>query len=221
MEDPRTRIKICGITSLEDARFASGALADYLGFIFFPQSPRYIEPGKAAAITEWVDGPDNVGVFVDGDIDEINEQAHKAGMDLVQLHGTETPDYCGLIDKPVIKSFRIDEDMTADDLLRAVEPYKYVVDYLLFDTKDREQMGGTGKTFDWRVLQKVGEEVPFFLAGGLRADNIRSAIKTVRPYGIDISSNVEQEPGVKDFDKLNDVFEEMREIWEIEETDTL
>ena len=221
IDDTRTRIKICGITTLEDARFASGALCDYLGYIFYPQSPRYIEPGKAAAITEWVEGPANIGVFVDAELDDVNDQANKSGMDMVQLHGTETPDYCKLIEKPIIKSFRIDEQMSPDDLQKAIDPYKNLVEYLLFDTRDANVMGGSGKSFDWNVLQDIGEEVPFFLAGGIHVENIRRAIKTVAPYAVDISSGVELEPGVKDFDKLNDLFDELRDIWELQETDSL
>ncbi len=220
-ETRRTQIKICGITSLEDARFASGALSDYLGYIFYPKSPRYIEPAKAAAITEWVEGPANVGVFVDAGIDEVNETAHQSGMDMVQLHGTEVPNYCALIDKPVIKSFRIDAEMTADELKEAVDPYLEHVDYLLFDTKDKKLMGGTGKTFDWSVLKEIGESLPFFLAGGINSGNVREAVKTVQPFAVDISSGVELEPGVKDFDKLSTLFDELREIWDLQESNSL
>lgn len=216
-EDPRTRLKICGITTLEDARFASGALCDYLGYIFYSQSPRYIEPAKAAAITEWVEGPDNVGVFVDENIDEVNDIAHRAGMDLVQLHGTETPEYCRLIDKPIIKTFRVDGEMKENEIHHAIEPYLEVADYLLFDTKDADNWGGTGKTFDWNILKDLGKDIPFFLAGGLNASNVRRAINTVAPYAVDISSGIELEPGIKDFDKINNLVEEMREIWDLQE----
>ncbi len=216
-DDPRTRIKICGITTLEDARFASGALCDYLGYIFYSQSPRFVDPAKAAAITEWVEGPENVGVFVDAAIDEVNDIANRSGMDLVQLHGNETPHYCRLIDKPIIKTFRIDSDMSAGELHEAIEPYLEVADYLLFDTKDSAQMGGTGKSFDWNILKDLSKDIPLFLAGGLNAGNVRRAINTVQPYAVDVSSGVELEPGVKDFDKLNELIDEMREIWDLEE----
>src|SRR5690554_3210315 len=107
----RTRLKICGLTSLEDARFVSGAFADYLGFIFYTESPRYIEPAKAGAIINWLEGPKKVGVFVNQPLDDVNYIAKQTGLDIVQLHGVESPGYCHMINLPVIKVFHITPEM--------------------------------------------------------------------------------------------------------------
>ncbi len=217
IEDNRTRVKICGITELEHARYASGALIDFLGFIFYEKSPRYISPEKAGAIINWIEGPQKVGVFVNQPLDDVNHYALMSGVDYVQLHGEETPEYIDLLDKPVIKSFRIHPEMSEDDLRKVIDPYLNHTEYLLFDAWDDKEYGGTGKTFDWDMLQAIGEDIPFFLAGGLGTKNIRKAIKTVRPFAVDLSSSLESEPGKKDFDKMDDFIEEMREIWDLQE----
>lgn len=213
----RTKVKICGLTTLEDARFASGALADFLGFIFYPDSPRYIEPAKAGAIINWIEGPEKVGVFVNQPLDDVNSIARKTGIDLVQLHGNESPEYCDLVEKPVIKAFHITADKSAADLKEEVDAYADVADYYLFDSKTDSLWGGTGKAFDWNILRGVTEEKPFFLSGGLNPQNIREAIQAVNPPVVDLSSGLEESPGLKDFDKIEAFFEEMRSIWEEQE----
>jgi len=213
----RTKVKICGLTTLEDARFAAGALADYLGFIFYPDSPRYVDPAKAGAIINWIEGPQKVGVFVNQPLDDVNSIAKQTGIDLVQLHGNESPEYCDLIDQPVIKVFHITEDKTADDLKEELDPYLSVADHFLFDTKADGLWGGTGKVFDWNILNELKEDKPFFLSGGLNPKNVKQAIETVQPTAVDLSSGLENSPGLKDFDKVEDFFEVMREIWEEQE----
>lgn len=213
----RTNIKICGITNLEDARFVSGALADFIGFIFYPDSPRYIEPAKAGAIINWLEGPQKVGVFVNQPLDDVQSIASQTGLDYVQLHGKESAEYCDLMDKPVIKVFHISPDTTAGELKTEIEPYIDSVEYLLFDTKLPGKWGGTGSSFDWDVLSDVGEMKPYFLSGGLHIENIRDAIKLVQPFAVDLSSGLEESPGLKDFSKIEDFFEEMRDIWELQE----
>lgn len=213
----RTNIKICGITNLEDARFVSGALADFIGFIFYPDSPRYIEPAKAGAIINWLEGPQKVGVFVNQPLDDVQSIARQTGLDYVQLHGKESAEYCDLMDKPVIKVFHISPDTTASELKAEIEPYIDSVEYLLFDTKLPGKWGGTGSAFDWDVLSDIGEIKPYFLSGGLNAENIRDAIKLVQPFAVDLSSGLEESPGLKDFSKIEDFFEEMRDIWELQE----
>lgn len=210
--DSRVAVKICGLTNLEDARFVSGALADYLGFIFFEKSPRYIEPPKAGAIINWIEGPQTVGVFVNQPLDDVNMIVRQTGIDLVQLHGTESPNYCQLVEKPVIKAFHIDSNTTAGDLKNTMEPYVGHVEYFLFDTKTDGLWGGTGKTFDWNLLEKISHERPFFLSGGLNADNVSNACKLANPYAVDLSSGVEQAPGIKDYDKLEQFFDAMRRV---------
>lgn len=210
----RTKVKICGITTLEDARFASGALADYLGFIFYDKSPRYIEPAKAGAIINWIEGPAKVGVFVNQPLDDVNEIAVRTGIDLVQLHGDESPGYCDMINFPVIKAFHVTSETNTEDLASEMEAYKNSADYLLFDTKIGGLYGGTGQTFDWSLLQNLSMGKPFFLSGGLNARNVQEAINKVSPDVVDLSSGLEESPGLKDFDKIEEFFDVMRDIWE-------
>jgi len=213
----RTKVKICGLTTLEDARFVSGALADYLGFIFYPESPRYIEPAKAGAIINWLEGPGKVGVFVNQPLDDVNSIAKQTGIDYVQLHGNESPDYCALVEKPIIKAFHIEQDTDPSELISRIEPYLDQVEYLLFDTKSDTDWGGTGQTFDWNILDEISNDKPFFLSGGLNAKNVQDAIQTLQPYAVDLSSGLEESPGLKDFDKIELFFDKMRDIWEEQE----
>ncbi len=215
--EQRTKVKICGITTLEDARFAAGALADYLGFIFYDESPRYLDPSKAGAIINWIEGPEKVGVFVNQPLDDVNSISRRTGIDLVQLHGNESPEYCDLVEKPVIKVFHIEKDTTSDELSAEIEKYDQSADFLLFDTKIKELWGGTGTTFDWEILKSVANDKPFFLSGGLNSDNIKEAIQTVQPPMLDLSSGLEESPGLKDFDKIERFFDIMRDIWEEQE----
>ena len=207
IEDSRTRVKICGITTLEDGRFASGALADFLGFIFWPGSKRFITAEKASEIIGWTEGPECVGVFVNQPIEEVNRMAEETGIDLIQLHGEESVEYCRQMNKPVIKSFRIKPGMIESDIENLINPYLNHVAYILFDSFDEESYGGTGKTFNWDSLEKLKEQVPVILAGGLNSGNVSEAIQTVRPYAIDVSSSLESEPGIKDFEKMGAFFE--------------
>lgn len=211
-EDQRTRIKICGITNLEDARFAAGALVDYLGFIFYEKSPRFIEPGEAGAIINWLEGPDKVGVFVNQPLDDVNRIAKETGLDYVQLHGDESVEYCELVEKPIIKVIHIQEETVPYLLKHQIDQYSEVADFLLFDTKIDGLWGGTGKSFDWDMLTEADIDIPFFLSGGLNSENIREAIKTVHPYAVDISSSLEQKPGLKDFEKIEVFMDEMRAL---------
>lgn len=216
-EEERTKVKICGLTSLEDARFAAGALAHYLGFIFYEGSPRFIDHAEAGAIINWVEGPQCVGVFVNQPLDDVNMIARQTGIDLIQLHGNESPEYCELVEKPVIKVIHI-EPATSKEILRdTIEPYLDSVDYLMFDTKIRDKWGGTGKTFDWSLVKELSAGKPIFLSGGLNAHNVRDACREVAPYAVDLSSGLESEPGRKDFDKIEMFMDVMRDIWEKQE----
>jgi len=216
-EEARTKVKICGLTSLHDARFVSGALAHYMGFIFYDKSPRYIEPAKAGAIINWIEGAKCVGVFVNQPLDDVNMLARQTGVDLVQLHGNESAEYCDLIERPVIKAIHVSNDINAELLEEQLFSYRLHVDYLLFDTKIDGKWGGTGQPFDWNLLQQVSADIPFFLSGGLNADNIRTACEAVHPYAVDLASGVENEPGVKSFDKIELFMDQMRNIWEKQE----
>lgn len=215
--DNRTNVKICGITNLEDARFVSGALADYIGFIFYPLSPRYIEPAKAGAIINWLEGPQKVGVFVNQPLDDVQAIATQTGLDFVQLHGEESVEYCELIEQPIIKVFHIDENTSGEQLRNNITPYIDAVDYFLFDTKLPGKWGGTGETFNWKLLTEIGDIKPYFLSGGLNSENIRNAIKQTHPFAVDLSSGLEESPGLKDFTKIETFFDQMRNIWNEQE----
>lgn len=210
MKNKRPKVKFCGITSLHDARFASGAMADYLGFIFYDESPRYLDPAKAGAIINWIEGPKFVGVFVNQPLDDVNMIAKQTGVDYVQLHGKENCDYCQLVEKPIIKTIHVAKDDAASDLKARIEPFADCVDFLLFDTKVGGKWGGTGQSFNWSLLEDVAGELPFFLSGGLSSGNIRAACRKVQPYAVDVSSGIEAEPGVKDYDKIESFMEEIR-----------
>ena len=202
-----TNVKICGITRLEDARFCAVAGADFLGFIQHPESPRYIRPGVAREIIDWVVGPDPVGVFVNAGADAVNRACDEAGFRLAQLHGHEPPEICAAVDVPVIKAIHVQHDASSEQIRAVAAPYLDVVDFLLLDTHKTSLWGGTGESFNWRVARELASEADLFLAGGISADNVADAVATMRPYAVDLSSSVEASPGVKDLDKLAAFFE--------------
>jgi len=203
----RTRVKICGITRLHDARTAAAAGADFLGFIQHEDSPRYVKPDIAKEIVGWVVGPEPVGVFVNKTAEEVNEVCARVGFTLAQLHGHETPETCAAVDVPVIKAIRVQHDASAEQVRALVAPYLDVVDFILLDTHHTSLWGGTGESFNWRVARELAAEVDLFLAGGISAENVAEAVQTMRPYAIDLSSSLEESPGVKDLDKLADFFD--------------
>lgn len=202
-----TQIKICGITRQEDALLAAEKGADFLGFIFVPSTPRYIEPERAAAIAarirERETRPKIVGVFRDASVDYMREVGSLVGVDYVQLHGTESDDDIRAIGIPTIKTFRVGEALPDTTAVPSA-------DWLLFDTFEERRSGGTGRCFDWSLLAVYPRNKPFFLAGGLSPENVGGAISLVRPDGIDIGSGVEAEPGIKDHGKLEKLFERVR-----------
>lgn len=200
------RVKICGLTNLEDARYCAGAGADYLGFIQYPPSPRYIDAAKAAEIIEWIYGPICVGVFVDADADTINRTADMAGFHQVQLHGDEHPELCTRIDRPIIKALRVVPGSTADEMRFDMERYAPYVDAFLLDTYDATLRGGTGTTFDWSVARALSCDYPILLSGGLGAGNVADAVLEVQPLGVDASSRLEAEPGKKDLPLIDAFF---------------
>lgn len=205
-----TKVKVCGITRLHDARTAAVAGADFLGFIQHEESPRYVEPDVAKEIIEWVVGPDPVGVFVNREADEINATCGRVGFTLAQLHGHETPETCAAVEVPVIKAVSVQHDASAEQVRALVAPYLDVVDFILLDTHHTSLWGGTGESFNWRVARELAGEVDLFLAGGISAENVAEAVQTMRPYAVDLSSSVEESPGVKDLDKLADFFDAFR-----------
>jgi len=203
----RTRIKVCGITCQEDARAAVAAGADGLGFIFVEQSPRLVEPDMVRAITgELPPFVDCVGVFRDEKIEVVEEIIHYCRLSTVQLHGSESPDYCRNISCKVIKSFSIRPESDSEEL--AV--YADVVSGFLLDTYHKHMAGGTGMAFDWKLVEQVKPPGPFILAGGLTSENVEEAIRQVKPYAVDVNSGVEYQPGRKDTDKLKSFAHEVR-----------
>ena len=197
------KVKICGITNLADARYASGAGADFLGFIQHEESPRFVEPKLAKDIIVWLYGAKTVGVFVNKRSDEVNRISDMAGFDYVKLHGDESPEYCEWIDRPIIKVLRVQPGWTADHIQEAAAPYLELAEYFLLDTHSPSEYGGTGDAFDWTILEYLDLGLPFFLAGGLNPENVESAIQLASPYAIDVSSGIESAPGQKDFDKID------------------
>ncbi|MCC5925450.1 MAG: phosphoribosylanthranilate isomerase [Bacteroidetes bacterium] len=213
LDEKKAKVKICGLTRLDHARYASGALADYLGFIFYPNSPRYISPEDAKEIINWVEGPECVGVFVNQPIEFVRDVATSTGVTVVQLHGDESPEYCEQLEHvKIIKAFRITPDMTSDHLCYLMEPYIRHVDHFLFDTYSKEHYGGTGETFNWDVIGDLVHDYEIFLSGGLNNNNVGKAIKSVQPYAVDVSSSLEESPGVKDFAKMEAFFDEIERI---------
>lgn len=218
-DNARTRVKICGLTSLEDARYASGAMADYLGFIFVPGSKRYVNPDHAAAIIAWTEGPEAVGVFMNQPLDDVIDIIGKTGVKLAQLHGQETVEYCSLIPVPIIKTIAVEETDDTISLREKMKPYEGVAAYFLFDTSTGGQSGGTGVAFDWSVLEDLETDTPWFVAGGIGPDNVKSVVKQLHPFGLDANSKLESEPGVKQLEKFELFFDEMRSIWSKQDPD--
>ena len=202
-----TKVKICGITRLHDARTAAAAGADFLGFIQHEGSPRYIKPDVAKEIIEWVRGPEPVGVFVNQSAETVNATCERVGFTLAQMHGHETPETCAAVEVPVIKAFQVQHDASSEQVRALVTPYLGVVDFILLDTHHTSLWGGTGESLNWRVARDLSADADVFLAGGISAVNVAEAIDTMRPYAVDLSSSVEAEPGVKDLDKLADFFD--------------
>ncbi|MFW5774671.1 MAG: phosphoribosylanthranilate isomerase [Chitinivibrionales bacterium] len=200
------KIKICGITRYEDARIAANLGVDAIGFIFYPKSPRFIQPADARdIITRLPPFISKVGVFVNESVDTTNTVVSRFGIDTVQLHGDEPPDMLDRIQAPVVKSFSVGPDFDLNVL------FEYKPAAFLLDTWDKEKRGGTGKTFDWNIARAAtSQTTPIILAGGLGPSNIEEALHNVTPYGVDISSGVEIMPGVKNPHKMKDLVKKVK-----------
>lgn len=191
----RVKVKICGITNWTDARRAVAEGADLLGFNFYAGSPRYVAPAKAKRIVRRLPKKVSaVGVFVNESEEKMLEIARAVGLDTLQLHGDETPAMVARLKRsfPVIKAIRVKGRASAARL------DKFRATALLLDGFDAKQRGGTGKTFDWKVARLATKQGRVFLAGGLTPENIGDAIRTARPYAVDVCSGVEARPGKKD-----------------------
>ena len=189
-----TRVKVCGITNLEDALCAVRLGASALGFVFYEKSPRFISPEEAGEIISRVPPfVAKVGVFVNAEADYLRKAKDIAGFDAYQLHGDETPEFCAAFGENYIKAIRVKNA----ESLSAVELYD--TDAFLFDAYSPDAYGGTGENFSWDVLSRRKLENKFvILSGGLNSGNVREAIQSVNPYAVDVSSGVESSPGIKD-----------------------
>jgi phosphoribosylanthranilate isomerase len=209
----RLLVKICGIRSLEDARFAAASGADAVGFVFWYMSPRRVDPEQAAAISaELPDQVLRVGVFVDAPRDEIERVSQQVGLDLLQLHGEEPPEALEGLSRPAFKAVRVGPRFTAEEALR----YSKKAQGIVVDTRLPGQTlmpGGTGVPFDWSLVANLAEQVPFLmLAGGLSPTNVAEAVRAVRPDAVDVSSGVERMPGRKDPERVKAFIEASRAV---------
>jgi phosphoribosylanthranilate isomerase len=201
------KVKVCGITNPDDALEAVEEGVDALGFNFYPSSPRHIDPGEARGIISRL--PPfvvTVGLFVNvADPRDVDRTARAAGVQVLQLHGDETPDYClRLSGWTLIKALRVGPGPIRE------EPDQYPVSALLLDAHDESLFGGTGKVFDWSLATRVRGSRPIILAGGLNPENVARAIRTVHPYAVDVCSGVERSPGRKDAARLRAFMSEVR-----------
>jgi phosphoribosylanthranilate isomerase len=205
-----TRVKICGITSLEDAEHAVEHGAWAIGLIFAPESPRRCDPADAAEIGRRLHRRTEVtGVFANAPLDEVAALAELAALTLLQLHGDEGPAYCREAGRrtgcKVMKAARVRDAAS----IRALEPFH--TDYHLLDAYADDRRGGTGKTFEWELVRAHGRQVPVVLSGGLTPDNVGEGIAATRPFAVDTASGTEAAPGRKDRAKVEAFFRAVQE----------
>jgi phosphoribosylanthranilate isomerase len=203
------KIKICGITNVEDAKVAVAAGADALGFVLYRKSPRFVEPAVVRRIVAGLPPfvlP--VGVFVNEELGLVRSILDDCGLALAQLHGDETASYCQDLGRPVLKALRLKDRGTF--LALAEFQGRANVRGVLIDAFSNQAYGGTGQTVDWALAQEAARSTSIVLAGGLTPANVAEAIARVRPYGVDVSSGVELSPGKKDHDKVKAFIEAVR-----------
>ncbi|MEA5512512.1 phosphoribosylanthranilate isomerase [Nodularia sp. UHCC 0506] len=205
------RVKICGITQPKQSVAIANLGATALGFICVPTSPRYVTSQQIrAAVVELPKNIDRIGVFANTSISEISQIVMDSGLTGVQLHGDESPEFCSLLRQSlpnveILKALRV---RSLEHLNQASNYTKYI-DTLLLDAYHPQQLGGTGQTLDWQMLQQFKPSCPWLLAGGLTPDNVVIALNQVKPDGIDLSSGVELQPGDKDLNKVALLFEKL------------
>ena len=208
MIERETKIKICGIQDKESALFTANLGVDFLGFVFVPENRYYIEPIRAREINARLKNFKGgiVGVFIDEQPSRVNEIVDLCELTHVQLHGSESPDYCRMIEGAnIIKAFPLGSKSTAAEILKKLSSYNVPL-YVL----DRVEQG-RGEQVDLSLAQQIAEKYPIFLAGGINPQNVEEAVKTVRPFGVDVASGVET-LGVKDFSKIKTFIEKVRSI---------
>ena len=201
------KVKICGITNYEDAVAAVNMGADLIGFNFYQKSPRYIPPEKAALIIDRLPAfIDIAGVFVNASFEQIREIMDTCQLNWIQLHGDETPEFCESFLSLPVKTMKALRVRDKGDIKRADE---YYTDAILLDAFEEGKYGGTGKTFDWNIVGHIGKRI--FLAGGINPDNVTQAIEP-GVYGIDVCSGIESEPGRKDHEKMQKLFDNIHHL---------
>jgi len=195
--DTQVKVKICGMTNLKDVKIAVDGGVDAVGFIFYKKSPRSVTMQAVREIVlELPPFVDSVGVFVNETAEQINKIADHCKLDRVQLHGDESPAFCKKIRRRVIKAIRVKDIQSLKKLS------DYPVSSFLLDTFSEDQYGGTGKVFDWNLAYPAKKYGPIILAGGLTPINVHQAIQRIQPYGVDVCSGVESQPGIKDHKKM-------------------
>ena len=194
----KVQIKICGITRIEDAIYASKSGVNALGFVFYEKSPRYVDSDKAMHIIESLPPfITTVGLFVNHDAQYIRSILQTVRLDLLQFHGNETPEECLSYSIPYIKAIRMKHNVILSDAVK-----KYIdAKALLLDTYEDGTIGGTGQQFDWDRIPDIVEK-PVILAGGLTPDNVAKAVRRINPYAVDVSGGVESDKGIKNHDKI-------------------
>ncbi len=205
-----TLIKICGITRLEDARYASAVGADYIGFIQKPGDIREADSSTAREIIDWVVGPKPVGVFENRSAEEVLASCSDVGFTHAQLDGHESPDDTEAIQAGgigVIKSFRVKHDASSEQLRSLFLTYTGAADYLRLDVSETSLLGGDGESLSWRLIRELSSEFKLFLSGNVTPTNVEHIVSAMRPFAVDASESVEEVPGVKDFGKLGDLFD--------------
>ncbi|HEY2583925.1 MAG TPA: phosphoribosylanthranilate isomerase [Mucilaginibacter sp.] len=200
------KIKICGLKDPENIKAVSALGPNYMGFIFYGRSPRFVNKDSLESLKNIPDSIFKTAVFVNETAERINKLIDQHNFDTIQLHGDETAEFCNLFKNKVtvIKAFGLNNDFNFEQLTA----YKNKVDFFLFDTKT-EIHGGSGKMFDWSILNKYNLDVPFFLSGGLSLDNMEEIRNINHPqfYGVDLNSKFETEPGIKNIEKLEKAFD--------------
>ena len=197
MDPLNLKVKICGMTNLKDVKVAVDGGVDAVGFIFYKKSPRSVTMQAVRKIVlELPPFVDSVGVFVNETAEQINKIADRCNLDRVQLHGNESPTFCKKIRRRVIKAIRVKDIQSLKKLS------DYPVSSFLLDTFSEDQYGGTGRVFDWNLAYPAKKYGPIILAGGLTPNNVRQAIQRIQPYGVDVCSGVESQPGIKDHKKM-------------------
>lgn len=204
-----TRTKICGITRVEDALAAAEAGVDAIGLNFYPKSPRFVSAEKAAEIVSALPSfVTTVGLFVNPSSREVDEILDQVPLDLLQFHGDETPRFCALFSRPYLKALRVKPDTDVAALAQDYHDSRG----LLLDAWHPEHFGGTGHTFDWKLIKPGERSSRIILAGGLTPANVAEAIRTVHPWAVDVSSGVEESPGIKSHSLMQAFISEVRRV---------